>query len=1113
MESLPQDRLNLERPQAHRTSPAILIVDDREENLLVLERLLKQTGAVVVKAQNGNDALKACLNHEFALALLDVNMPEMNGYELAALMRGERNHSTVPIIFVSAAYQQEEQIFQGYSAGAVDYLVKPLREDILLNKVKVFLDIHSRKQDITHLNAVLTARAAEQALANEELRAQSEELQVQSEELQMQSEELQAQSEELQAQHETLIGSLEELQAAEQELRAAHGRINTILEQMSDGFVSFDRYWRYTRINAAAAQALQKAPEQLLGKTIWEMWPQAFDLPLGVNFRRSLQENIPLQFETYYPAPLDRWFECRCHPTTEGLAIFFSDITERRQAEEALQQSEALYRSIGEAIDYGVWLCAPDGRNTYASESLLKMLGSTQEQFSNFGWKNMLHPDDAERTVATWQECVRTGCKWDTELRFQSIDGQWRHVLARGLPVKNEQGEITGWAGLNLDITERKKAEEKLREKEKRLALATSATRIGMFDWNLFRNTVRWTQTHEALFGYAPATTTTTTDSTATTPHDLSRWADRVHPEDLPLIDEELRRCLREHQPLEVQYRIIWPDGSLHWIESKGVFLYEKKDTPNRMLGVVMDITERKQTEEALRQNREDLARAQQVGQIGSWRLDVHRNILTWSDENHRIFGVEKGTPLTYESFLKIIHPDDRQYVDAQWQSALHGEPYDIEHRLLVDGQVKWVREKAYLGFDAEGGLLSGFGITQDITERKQAEKALWESEQRYSTLFKNMLSGLAYHKILFDDQGRPTDYLYLATNRAFADQTGLQNVTGKKVTEVIPEIKKTHPELIEIYGRVATTGKPEKFELYFEPLRKWYVVSAYSQEKNHFITVFDDITERKQAEEYLQTMNATLERKVEERTQELQETQKQLLHREKLSAIGKLSASIAHEFNNPLQGILSTLKGLRKRAKMDDEDAALLDAAIVESDRIKNLIRSLQDFNRPSSDKKMRMDLHHSLDSILLLFKSDFNGKRISVVRDYMERLPQIMAVPDQIKQVLLNLLTNAADACHQSGGVITVSTWQEGDRVAVAIQDTGVGIQSADLAQIFQPFYTTKAEVKGTGLGLSISYGIIENHHGEIRVTSLPGEGATFTVLLPITGSKEEAALADGR
>ena len=260
------------------------------------------------------------------------------------------------------------------------------------------------------------------------------------------------------------------------------------------------------------------------------------------------------------------------------------------------------------------------------------------------------------------------------------------------------------------------------------------------------------------------------------------------------------------------------------------------------------------------------------------------------------------------------------------------------------------------------------------------------------------------------------------------------------------------------------------------------------------------------QADEALAALNAELDLKVRQRTFELQKMQQLYLHSEKLAAIGKLSASIAHEFNNPLQGILSILGGVKKRAIMEAEDAELVDIAIGEGKRISYLIRSLQDFNRPTSGIIATVDVHQSLDSIMLLHKNDFTQKRITMKTDYAPDLPTIGAVSDQIKQVFLNLLTNAADACQNRGGIITVSTRQEDDKVAIAIKDNGVGIRSEDIDNIYRPFYTTKPEVKGIGLGLSISYGIVKKHKGEIRIESTPGKGSTFTVVLPIKNDQVE-------
>jgi PAS domain S-box-containing protein len=188
------------------------------------------------------------------------------------------------------------------------------------------------------------------------------------------------------------------------------------------------------------------------------------DLPL----QRAVAENReipPMELEVQLPSGR-RWFaQASAAPVRDpegkvigGVAVT-EDVTERKRVELALRESERLYRAIGESIDYGVWVCAPDGRNTYASPSFLKLVGLTQEQCSNFGWGDVLHPDDAARTIAAWKECVRTGGTWDIEHRFRGVDGQWHPILARGVPVRDEQDRVVCWAGINLDVSRLKQTE------------------------------------------------------------------------------------------------------------------------------------------------------------------------------------------------------------------------------------------------------------------------------------------------------------------------------------------------------------------------------------------------------------------------------------------------------------------------------------------------------------------------------------------------------------------------------------------------------------------------------------------------------------------------------
>lgn len=263
------------------------------------------------------------------------------------------------------------------------------------------------------------------------------------------------------------------------------------------------------------------------------------------------------------------------------------------------------------------------------------------------------------------------------------------------------------------DISRRVLDEQALRESEERLALFAATTFEGIVISEQGR-VVDCNEQFARMAGYA-------SQELAGRPIE-----ELVVPEDRARVLENIRRG-RESI---VEHVMLRKNGERIVVEAHGKTIPAGSPDGRRMTAV-RDITERKRIEQALRDSQADLNRAQSVAQIGSWRLNIRRNELQWSDESYRIHGIPRGTPLNYEVFLAAVHPDDRAYVDRMWRAALRGAPYDIEHRLVVNGAVKWVRERAELEFDEQGTVLGGFGTVQDITSLKAAEQALIEADHR----------------------------------------------------------------------------------------------------------------------------------------------------------------------------------------------------------------------------------------------------------------------------------------------------------------------------------------------------------------------------------------------
>jgi PAS domain S-box-containing protein len=265
-----------------------------------------------------------------------------------------------------------------------------------------------------------------------------------------------------------------ELEMQNEELRRAEAQAQDAVEKYTDlfdfaplGYFQLTQDGMIREANLAGAALLGLDRSQLVSRR-FVVWVAPVCLRTFADFSQAVlasgaKQTCEIQLLCQGRGALDVQLEGLAAPGQAGpektwrLAVL--DLTRRKLAEAGLERSERLYRAIGESIDYGVWVCEPDGRNIYASPSFLKLVGLTQEQCSNFGWGDVLHPEDAARTIAAWKECVRTGGTWDIEHRFRGVDGQWHPILARGVPVRDEQGTVTCWAGINLDISRLKQTE------------------------------------------------------------------------------------------------------------------------------------------------------------------------------------------------------------------------------------------------------------------------------------------------------------------------------------------------------------------------------------------------------------------------------------------------------------------------------------------------------------------------------------------------------------------------------------------------------------------------------------------------------------------------------
>lgn len=494
-----------------------------------------------------------------------------------------------------------------------------------------------------------------------------------------------------------------------------------------------------------------------------------------------------------------------------------------------------------------------------------------------------------------------------------------------------------------------------------------------------------------------------------------------------------------------------------------------------------------------LQDSENKLAEAQRIAHIGSWELDLSANRLVWSDELFRIFEIDRNRfAASYEAFLQVVHPDDRDAVNQAYRTSVANRtPYSIEHRLLLaDGRVKYVHERCETYYDGEGKPLRSVGTAQDITERKQAEALLRQSEE--------------FTRIVLDtvDEGFivvSRDYRILSANKAFCAmvRASEDEVIGRQCHTVVHGVDQPCFDAGEEcpVKRAFAAGTPH-FATHehanadgtkqFVDLKSFPVFDEAGQVAS-VIETFNDVTEKRKLEE-------------------------QFRQAQKMEAVGRLAGGVAHDFNN----MVGVIMGHAELSLLQIDTAHPLHAnlrmILKAAGRSADLTRQLLAFARKQTVAPRILDLNATMEGMLKILRR-LIGEDVNLAWLPGKALWPVRIDPSQIDQILANLCVNARDAI---GGVgkITIETnnaiideascsdhpdAQPGQYVLLAVSDNGCGMDRQTIDKIFEPFFTTKELGKGTGLGLATVYGIVKQNNGFISVVSRPGQGSTFKIYLP--------------
>lgn len=905
-----------------------------------------------------------------------------------------------------------------------------------------------------------------------------------------------------------LFADVTERKRAEKATQDVENRNRAILKSALDGIITIDYHGRIVEFNPAAERIFGFKREKVIGREMAE-------LIIPPSLRQTHREGLRRFVATGKEKAMGRRLELtalRADGTEFPVELsiqriplgepplftgFIRDISERKRAEEALKSAEGRYRSIFENALEGIFVSTPDGLVLTANPALAKMLGYSGPEellasLRDVGRQLYARPERRGELLRLLRE---KGAVRGFESELLRKDGQRIWVSANVRAALDERGELARLEGVVENITERRHAEEALRESEVKFRALAETTAASIFIYQGTR--MRYVNAAaERLTGYSREEFL-----------QMDFW-DIIHPEFRDVVKKRgMARQAGEAVPLRYEVKLLTKTGEARWVDfTAGLITFEGSTA---VLGTAIDVTERKEAEEALKKSRLLLAKTQEMAHLGGWELDLsnledlNKNELRWTEEAFRIFGFKPGeVEVTNELFFQLVHPEDRLKIAEAVSRALREKTsYGIEHRILLpNGNERIVYEHADILFDeATGRPLRMYGSVQDITDRKRGEQALRESEERFRQIAETI------KEVFWLTNPVKNEMIYISP--------GYEEIWGRSRESLYQNplswVDAVHPEDRQrVLEATMTKQAKGEFDEEYRIVRpdgqvRWIRDRAYpilneKGEAYRIAGIAEDVTQEKQLADQLRQM-------------------------QKIEAVGQLAGGVAHDFNNLLTAIGGYTDFVLEQVPADSPLRKDIEEIKKGTERAAGLTRQLLAFSRRQVMQPVVLNLNELIRSMEGMLRR-LIGENIELAITGAPDLAPVKADPHQFEQVIMNLAVNARDAMPK-GGRLTIETAnmdlderfvqqhigaQPGKYAMLAVSDNGCGMDAEVQKHVFEPFFTTKEKGKGTGLGLSTVYGIVKQSGGYISVYSEKGHGSCFKVYLPQVAPPEPAKKA---